>query len=1115
MIKNRPLSLSLTELNRLFPFFLMLDQDFKLESFGTSMQKLFPDLVAGKHYSNDWNVDRPLIDTTEPDHLKMALGKLVIISNKANPELRFKGQLEKLENENSYVFIGSLWFNNSDQLIEYGLSVGDFALHNSMIDLFHVKKNNEISNSELQEVLQKVNEQKKRLLADQKSLRRKEKMLQSIAEATDELLSNQNVNEAISNSLGIIGASVEIGRVCFYEKHVDQNNSSKIVLHSEWKSVLVKEVEEDVVSKVMFLSQMKTAAKRLTSRLPYEAIFADLNEDDPLKMFMAHKGVKSMMIVPVFVNDQFHGILNFKDCNNERRWSSDEQSLFKSFANSVASAIERNETANDILNTNKQLTLFQGLINNSSDPVGVAHQDGSMFYINKAASKRVGIAVEDCTKYHVSDFKELLINNDTWDNNLKKLKEFESITLEGENFDHSTGETLSVETTFNYIRIGGEGFVIANSRDTSERKKNEQKLKLQEEKYHNIIANMNLGLMEVNLDDEIQYCNRSFTEMSGYSLEEVEGKNAIELFGLDEKDRFLLDKKEERKNGKADSYEIVVRNKNGDLRWWLISGAPNYNDAGEITGTVGIHLDVTDQKRLDKKLESALSKAKAASAAKEAFLANMSHEIRTPLNGIIGMVRELGKLDLTQTQKPLLEGAKKASTHLLSIVTNILDLSKIEAGELAIDKSLFSLYDVCDDVKNILSNQFTDKGLLFDIIVDTNLSRFLIGDSSRIRQVLLNIAGNALKFTNKGFVRISCKVNRTTEFHQEVELKIRDSGIGMDQKYVDRIFTKFQQEDISRSRKFEGTGLGMVITKELIDLMGGRISVNSKKMHGTEVTVRLTMPLGEASKEYYSTKQPDYKFLENKRLLLVEDNELNRLVATQVLLPLKMKITEVVNGAKAVELIRTKKFDIILMDLQMPVMGGLEATRIIRSELKNQIPIIAISANAFKSEVDACMQVGMNDYVTKPFDEQDLPEAIRQQLEQPGEESSNRKKTESAPPQKPTALYNLSKLTEMSRGNSDFVNKMLGLFVDSAIKSTLELEIAMEKGNIDTIRKLAHKLKPSLDNLEIDSIHVEIRKLESFEPNTQSNKQLSALVNKVSNTLVQTSEAIIQNELST
>jgi CheY-like chemotaxis protein len=275
------------------------------------------------------------------------------------------------------------------------------------------------------------------------------------------------------------------------------------------------------------------------------------------------------------------------------------------------------------------------------------------------------------------------------------------------------------------------------------------------------------------------------------------------------------------------------------------------------------------------------------------------------------------------------------------------------------------------------------------------------------------------------------------------------------------------------------------------------------------------MPLGEASKEYYSTKQPDYKFLENKRLLLVEDNELNRLVATQVLLPLKMKITEVVNGAKAVELIRTKKFDIILMDLQMPVMGGLEATRIIRSELKNQIPIIAISANAFKSEVDACMQVGMNDYVTKPFDEQDLPEAIRQQLEQPGEESSNRKKTESTPPQKPTALYNLSKLTEMSRGNSDFVSKMLGLFVDSATKSTLELEIAMEKGNIDTIRKLAHKLKPSLDNLGIDSIHVEIRKLESFETNTQSNKQLSALVNKVSSTLVQTSEAIIQNELST
>ncbi len=1117
MIRSKVLSITEAELNHLFPFFLMFDLDFKILSSGTSMRKLFPEPTEGTYFTENWKVDRPLVDVSDSGHMERLLGKLIVISNRSNPNLRFKGQMEKLTADGQYVFLGSPWFNNSDQLIEHGLSMGDFAIHDSMTDLFHVLKNNEIANGELQEILKKVNEQKTKLIADQHSLQRKEKMLQAIAEATDELLSNLNLDEAVLRSLSLIGSAVEIDRICLYEQQPMAADSDKIGLRCEWKSILGQLETENSGQDVLYLNKLRAAYKGFLAKQTYQATVSELDDEDPLKMFMHEKNICSTLIVPIFVSEQFHGILGFNDCHKERDWTADEQSLFKSFANSIASAIERNETANAMMKANEQLKLFQGLINNSSDAVGVAHESGQMFYINKAASKRVGIEVEDCRKHNVRDFDGLLINKEgTWENNLAELKSAGSLVLEGENLDHTTGEVFSVETTFNYISLGGEGFVVANSRDISERKKNEKQLMLQEEKYRNIIANMNLGLLEVNLHEEIEYCNPSFTAISGYQLSEIEGKNAISLFGIGKQNQHLEEKLKDRLQGKADSYEALIRNKAGELRWWLISGAPTYNDNGEITGTVGIHLDITEQKKIEKKLELALAEAEAASAAKEAFLANMSHEIRTPLNGIIGMVRELSKLEQSDTQRPLIEGAKKASSHLLSIVNNILDLSKIEAGELSLNNSAFNLSNVIQDVKNILSNQFEEKGLRFETAIDTGLSESLIGDSSRIRQILLNIAGNSLKFTNEGFVKVSCKANRTTEHHQQIELKVRDSGIGMDQDFVDRIFTKFQQEDISSSRKYEGTGLGMVITKELIELMGGGISVTSKKGHGTEITIRLTLARANEQQEVLELNGPsDLISLKKKRLLLVEDNEMNRLVATQVLVPYQMEITEVENGAQAVEILKTEKFDVILMDLQMPIMGGLEATRIIRTELKVETPIIALSANAFQSEVDTCLKAGMNRYVTKPFDEQELVNAIRLEMSDKKAVTSNAATiTGKSHSPEPHALYNLNSLKDMSRGNDAFVKKMLALFVDSVPRSTLDLEMALKTGDVESIRKLAHKLKPSLDNLGIASIHMDIRKLEKYDEGSSLTKELENLVSKVKDTLNRTAESIRQNELN-
>jgi PAS domain S-box-containing protein len=620
--------------------------------------------------------------------------------------------------------------------------------------------------------------------------------------------------------------------------------------------------------------------------------------------------------------------------------------------------------------------------------------------------------------------------------------------------------------------------IIGTHTDITERKLAEQAVSIREEKYRNILANMNLGLLEVDNDEHIQYANQSFCEMSGYTLDEMLGMEAKTLFPVSSASSVLDSKNELRKKGISDAYELTVKNKKGELRWWLISGAPRYNDSGELMGSIGIHLDITERKKLELELNEAREVAEQSVKAKESFLANMSHEIRTPMNAIIGMGRQLEKTEMQQQQRFFLNTINTAADHLLVVINDILDISKIEAGKLELEKVGFDAQEVLNHVIRIMQPRAEEKGLEIHMNVDENIAPVLTGDPHRINQVLLNMISNAVKFTEKGGVTLSCRLQKKIKQQQILEFSIRDTGIGISEEYLDHVFEIFTQEDRTTARKYGGTGLGMAITRELVELMQGQINIYSKKNIGTEILISLPFNIGterdlpEVKKDF-----TDSSSLNGKRILLAEDNEVNRLVAITVLENYGVLITEVKNGAEAVKALKKNTYDLVLMDVQMPVMNGMEATEVIRKELKLDIPIIALTANTIKGDSEKCLAVGMNSFVSKPFEENDLISAIASLLHlETGKPDETATDNEATPTDAP--LFSLEKLEQISRGDKAFIKRMLKLFMEQTTQVITEMHQALQINDIDAIRKVAHKIKPMIDSLEIIQLKEVIRELE-------------------------------------
>jgi signal transduction histidine kinase/HPt (histidine-containing phosphotransfer) domain-containing protein/ActR/RegA family two-component response regulator len=468
--------------------------------------------------------------------------------------------------------------------------------------------------------------------------------------------------------------------------------------------------------------------------------------------------------------------------------------------------------------------------------------------------------------------------------------------------------------------------------------------------------------------------------------------------------------------------------------------------------------------------------SEAASSAKSQFLANMSHEIRTPMNGVIGMIELLLNSRLTDKQRRFAQNAHSSATALLSIINDVLDFSKIESGKLSIENVPFSLSNIFTEVSELLSRQAENKGLHLEI-PQTNLLPTLMGDPMRIRQILINLVANAIKFTESGCVRLAVDVSCRTENSVNLRFEVLDTGIGISPEQQENIFESFCQAESGMTRRFGGTGLGLAITKQLVELMQGRIGVDSRIGYGSTFWLELTLniskeaiPAGFGSAP--TCKPRDSLLKMNARILLAEDNPVNQEVILEMLLLLGCETRLVSDGHQAVNAMSDQPYDLILMDCQMPEMDGYRATRNIRLLEKekgmNPTPIIATTAHAMQGDREKCIQAGMNDYLCKPFSLEQLQRTIcnwtgfQIQVEAPAPTTTPVIPSSTA---LPIATDNcldrtvLEDIQKLSQGSTDLLKKVLGKFLQSTPARIADIGRGIRENHPETVFQATHSLK--------------------------------------------------------
>lgn len=399
-----------------------------------------------------------------------------------------------------------------------------------------------------------------------------------------------------------------------------------------------------------------------------------------------------------------------------------------------------------------------------------------------------------------------------------------------------------------------------------------------------------------------------------------------------------------------------------------------------LAGVVYENIRLTQEREKNEQiLREALAEANKAREMKQNFLAKMSHEIRTPMNAIIGMTDLLRQTLLDQEQSSFLYAISVSSTTLLELLNDILDFSKMEAEQFVLEHIPFDLKKVMHESYESMRFKAAEKGIEFEILMNPNLPDAVLGDSHRLAQVFLNLVNNALKFTSKGSVRLAATCLDETDTTCKIRFEVSDTGIGVKKEQQALIFESFQQEDESTTRRFGGSGLGLSIVKEIVDLYNGKIWLESEKGEGATFLFEITFEkanAGALQPAEVKSQAHSAESLEGLHVLVVEDNEINQFLALTILERSQADVEVAENGLIALDMLKADNFDCVLMDMQMPVMDGLEATRVIRDSLHSDVPIIALTANAIDGDEERCLEAGMNDYIAKPFQAEVLVKKI-------------------------------------------------------------------------------------------------------------------------------------------